>query len=227
MGDELVPLCSCWDLAEAQAIRASLEARGVPTLIDGEHQRGVMGVFGAAVDLRIMVPRSQLRLAHGLASEIISGLPPLPEEDQDEPDSELEPPPHRRALPEDLVAYRDDEEGRDEPADDEDDEDDTGSQLRRRSVGVPIVLGVFGLTLGLGHIYAGRRNIGLGLLLVAGVSIIAYWSGSSFAPAVTVAVWLVDLVGSVLLISRQNRELAPQARAAGELPREPSADELG
>ena len=74
MADELVSLCECWDIFEAQAIRASFEARGVFAHIDGEHHRGVMPVLGSAVALRIMVKSSQLDLARELAAEIIPGL---------------------------------------------------------------------------------------------------------------------------------------------------------
>ncbi|PRQ06287.1 putative signal transducing protein [Enhygromyxa salina] len=143
MQDALVPLCRCSGLIQAQAIRGSLEARGVPTLIDGEHQHNVLGMFGSMIDLRIMVPRSQLRLAYELAREVIPDLPE-PEFDEDlELARGLESPPHRRAMPEDLVPYPDeDDEGQDDDDDDDshdfaqlnEDEDDLAEMRERKSL---------------------------------------------------------------------------------------------
>jgi hypothetical protein len=128
VSDSLVPLCFCAHLLDAQAIRASCEALGIPTLIDGEHQRGVLGMFGATAELRIMVPRSKLRLAYELAAEIIPDIP-TPEFDDDEAEQRLpEPSPLRRALPEDLVPYPDDPDQQD--ADDPEDEDDDPRSIR-------------------------------------------------------------------------------------------------
>ncbi|PRQ03849.1 hypothetical protein ENSA5_12180 [Enhygromyxa salina] len=125
-------VCTCTDLAQAQSIRASLEARGVPTLVDGEHQRNVMGMFGTVVDLRIMVPRSQLRLAHALASEIIEDLPPL-ELDDEEPESSVrEASPLRRPMPEDLLPPEDEAEADEYEYEDEDEDEESEEENDRQ-----------------------------------------------------------------------------------------------
>jgi len=112
--DELVCLCRCADLVRAQAIRASIEARGIHCLIDGEHQRQIMGMFGTVVELRIMVPRSQLRVAHALASDIIEDLPLLELDDDDELGwGEREDSPLRRPMPGDLEPPEDESEDED------------------------------------------------------------------------------------------------------------------
>jgi hypothetical protein len=170
MSDALVPLCNCSGIIEAQAIRASLEARGVPTLIDGEHQRNILGMFGSVVALRIMVPRSQLRLAYQLALEII---PDLPEPEFDEEESEAssrEPMPLRRALPEDLVAYPDDEDDESSTAlaeDDEDEPEDDMVELReRQSLAGPRLGFVFGMVLATSWIASGLLEVGLAMAAI-------------------------------------------------------------
>ncbi|HLT39982.1 MAG TPA: hypothetical protein VK034_27065 [Enhygromyxa sp.] len=175
MSDALVPLCSCYGIVQAQAIRASLEARGVPTLIDGEHQRNILGMFGTVVALRIMVPRSQLRLAYQLAVEII---PDLPEPEFDEEHGEAEPPeplPLRRALPEDLLEYPDDEEPDDALAEDdeaEQEEDDLAELRERRTLLGPRLGFALGTTLAIVTILYG--NLTRGLVLAAVMLALAY-----------------------------------------------------
>ncbi|MFO7565985.1 MAG: DUF2007 domain-containing protein [Enhygromyxa sp.] len=162
MSDALVPLCHCSGIVEAQAIRASLEARGVPTLIDGEHQRNILGMFGSVVALRIMVPRSRLRLAYQLALEII---PDLPEPQFDEEQSDLalrEPMPLRRALPEDLLAYPDDDDdGQLAEYDDDDDDDDMMELRERRSLLGPRLGFSLGIAIALSLITSGQLAEGL------------------------------------------------------------------
>lgn len=137
----------------------------MPTLIDGEHQRNMLGLFGTVVALRIMVPRSQLRLGYELASEIIEDLPE-PHFDADEGEgARQEPMPHRRALPEDLVAYPNDDE-------EEEDEDDMAELRERRSLFGPRV------GFGLGLIFAGVQLVAgdttRGMIVVAIMLGLAY-----------------------------------------------------
>ncbi|KIG15835.1 hypothetical protein DB30_05253 [Enhygromyxa salina] len=123
-------MCRCSGLTQAQSIRGSLEARGIPTLIDGEHQHNMLGLFGSVmIDLRIMVPRSQLRVAYELARELIPDLAE-PEFDEDiELARDRELPPHRRAMPEDLVPYPDEFGSEAEHDDEGEDDDDSGGEL--------------------------------------------------------------------------------------------------
>lgn len=173
VSDELVPLCVCADLNQAQAIRASLEARGVPTLIDGEHQRNILGMFGTVVVLRIMIPRSQLRLGYELALEIIPDLPPLELDDEDDDAYVGEPMPLRRPLPEDLQPPDDPEDEHEQ--DDEDDEDEALAELaeddmaelreRRRLLGPRVGFGL-GMIYALATMAYGNFKVGFVLAVV-------------------------------------------------------------
>ena len=169
MSDSLVSLCTCSNIGDAQTIRASLEARGVPTLIDGEHQRNMLGLFGTVVALRIMVPRSQLRVAYELALEVIEDLPE-PMFDDEEPTDSLghEPMPHRRAQPEDLVAYPDDDDDYDYDSDnggddggDDDDDDDDDDDRREPSLFVPRISFGTGLFFAFAQLSIGQIRLGL------------------------------------------------------------------
>jgi hypothetical protein len=197
--DELVPLCQCLDLAQAQMIRGSLAARGVPALVDGEHQRGVLGMLGTAIELRVMVPRSQLNLARELASELIPDLAVGDEVDEDEAVLSQPMSPSRRQLAEDLEA---DEEGEGQPDEDED-EDETPTP-RRKSIGVALVLGVMCLSLGLVHVYAGEPRVGGILLVAAAFGFGAMLTGEPLGALILASVWVFDLGRGIILIRRYN-----------------------
>jgi hypothetical protein len=180
VSDALVPLCRCVDIFQAQLIRASLEARGIPALVDGEHHGRHMMFAPGVIELRIMIPRSQLRLGYALARDVIEDLPE-PEFD-DEPVElahELEPPPHRRATPEDLVPYPDDDDvngddndGRLEPFDDDDEEDDLAQMRDRRSLVGPRI-GV-GIGLVLSAVMLANHQIARGLIVLAILALLVY-----------------------------------------------------
>jgi hypothetical protein len=169
VSDILVTLCSCQNIGEAYAIRASLEARGVPTLVDGEHQRGMLGL-GSAVALRIMVPRAQLRLAYELALEIISDLPQPEFGDEAEEAAEREPMPLRRALPEDLLAYPEDQDTHEQL--DDDGEDDMSELRARRTLFGPRLGFAGGMFLAIFAIAHG--NLTRGFVLAAIMLALAY-----------------------------------------------------
>ena len=199
MPDELVPLCQCWDLAEAHVIRASLEARGIPVLIEGEHHRGMMGMVGAAVTLRVMVPASQLEVARDLASDLIPDLGGAPIDDDQELGKGLSP--ARRPPAEDLVDYPDDGGELDEA------EQDELPTLRKKSLAVALLLAALGLAIGLLHIYAGEEKVG-GILFVIAMTGLGLWiAGQPLGPLLLMGVWLVDIVRGFVLLSRYNAAL--------------------
>lgn len=205
MPDELVALCQCWDLAEAQSIRASLAARGVRVLIDGEHQRGVLGMMGAAISLRVMVPRSQLSLARALAAEIIPDLGRDAELDADEELHAQPSSPARRSLPE-LDELTDVES-------DEDDEPETAAPAKK-SLAVALVVGGLGLAIGTLHMYVGERRTGFALLGLAGVALVLMMVGAPFARLLLLGVWGVDIGRGLVLIWRHNAAIDEAARKA-------------
>lgn len=203
MADELVSLCECWDLFEAQAIRASFEARGVFVHVDGEHHRSMIGNV-SAVALRIMVRSSQLELARELAAEILPDLA-RPDEDDDDEQPGAEHSPLRRPPAEDLVAYRDDD------AATEDDDDDLPTRPPKKIAVALVVLGL-GLAVGTIHIYAERPTQGIGLLAVAGFAFVAMVGGQSWALPLLALVWIVDAVHGIHLLREHNREIAEHSR---------------
>lgn len=72
--DALALLCYAVSLGEALTLRASLEAHGVPTLIEGEHQGAVESLYASGAGLRLLVPRAALPVARELAAELIPGV---------------------------------------------------------------------------------------------------------------------------------------------------------
>lgn len=67
-------LTSCQDSSEAALIRALLDANGIPCIVQGEQHRSMLGVVGAFVEVRVLVPAGQLEHARELLQE------PPPEE---------------------------------------------------------------------------------------------------------------------------------------------------
>jgi len=52
----LVPLTTCGSAEEAAALRALLEAHGIPCVVQGEHHRALLGMLGPYVEVRLLVP---------------------------------------------------------------------------------------------------------------------------------------------------------------------------
>lgn len=204
MTDEPVPLCKCMDLVQAQMIRSSLEARGVPAFIDTVNQRAVLGMLGAAIDLRVMVPRSQLPLARELASELIPDLKNDEEVDEDEELLSQPMSPSRRPIAEDL-----------QPGDEEAEEEyEPPTRSRRKSIPLALIVGILFLSLGTLHLYMGKERTGGILLVTAAFGIGAIMGGQWWGSLVFTGVWLFDLIRGIVLILRHNAELdaaAPRA----------------
>jgi hypothetical protein len=168
-----VPLCRCTDIFQAQLIRASLEARGIPTHVDGEHHARHMMFAPGVIELRIMVPRSQLRLAYELARDVIEDLPePAFDDEPLEPDDGREPSPLRRAMPEDLVPYPDDDDALDQFEADDDEEDDLAELRERRSLVGPRVVVSMGVLFGAALLAS--QQIPRGLIVWAILALLVY-----------------------------------------------------
>jgi hypothetical protein len=52
----LVPLVTCGSAEEASALRALLDAHAIPCVVQGEHHRALLGMLGAYVEVRLLVP---------------------------------------------------------------------------------------------------------------------------------------------------------------------------
>jgi len=84
---EWVTLVECNDVGELHALRAALEAHGVPCQIQGEHTHGILGSFhGSMVRSRVMVPRPGLAVARQLAEDIVGPFDERPPTDDAAPD---------------------------------------------------------------------------------------------------------------------------------------------
>jgi TM2 domain-containing membrane protein YozV len=200
---EWVTLVECNDVAELHALRAALEAHGVPCQIQGEHTHGILGSFhGAMVRSRVLVPRAGLVVARQLAEDIVGPFDERPPDEQAEPD-EL---PFRRSA--EAASAGDDD---DEPAVDRAPSMRPKSYARLMLVACLIVAPFFGLA----HIYAGR-SARAGLLFVTSlVALPSAFQGATWALLVLAAVWVGDLVGGALGIAAHNRRLLAAPRLAG------------
>lgn len=218
-----VLLVECNTMAELHTLRATLEARGVPCRVHGEHTHGVLGPLqGAAVRSRVLVPRRALRVARALAEDIVGPFDERPEDDDDAYDAS----PFRTAA---ELAAGDDEAAPDDAlarperfaeTDDDDAEDDEpeppGRPKSYAALGAVLVLMLASAPLaGLAHLYV-HRNVRGGLLL--GLSIacaVAALGGVAWASGLLAGLWALDLVGGTLGIAEHNRRLRalPPARA--------------
>jgi hypothetical protein len=200
--DGWVLLAECHDVAQLHALRAALEARGVPCRIEGEHTHGIMGAFhGAMVASRVLVPAPALPVARTLVEDIVGPFDEQPEDGEPPADDT----PFRRDS--DAIA-----EPEREPA------EPPALQLKSYARLVLVVFLVVGPLLGLGHIYVGR-NLQAGLLvLITLFAAPAALGGAAWALGVLAGVWIADVVGGALGIAEHNRRVraaAPRAALAG------------
>ncbi|WP_158619273.1 MULTISPECIES: DUF2007 domain-containing protein [unclassified Corallococcus] len=63
-------LTTCGDESESALVRALLEANGIPCLVQGEQHRSMLGVAGAFIELRVLVPSSELEHARELLRSV-------------------------------------------------------------------------------------------------------------------------------------------------------------
>jgi hypothetical protein len=200
--DSYVLLCECRNTSELQLVRSALQAHDVPMRVIGEAAHGVLGaIHGAALMPRVLVPKAWLPTAQGIAADVVG---PFDETDQAE-DDEATGSPFREGAAE-LDAT--------EPTDVGDDEDDETPMERPKFLGVPLLLALFGLAVGLGHIYARRMKTGLVLLAIAAGSVIVWIAGNGAGVIGLAAVEAFDLVGGlvgVVLYNRALRQRSPRS----------------
>lgn len=227
---EWVLLVECSTMAELHTLRATLEARGVPCRLHGEHTHGVLGpIQGAAVRSRVLVPRRALAVARSLAEDIVGPFDERPEDEADDADAS----PFRTAAelaPEDYEDEEDDEHDEHEGSQptalaepDEPDEPRDPMALRPRTyAALPlIVLTGVGPFLGFSHLYLGHSFRAAVLVLVSIVAFVASLGGVEWGGVLLGLVWLVDLVGGTLGIAAHNRRLAALAPAPAPPPPQP------
>ncbi|MBL8970600.1 MAG: DUF2007 domain-containing protein [Myxococcales bacterium] len=199
--DGWVLLAECHDVAELHALRAALEARGVPCQVRGEHTQGIMGAFhGSTVNSRVLVPAPALAVARELARDIVGPFAEAPAEAEAEADES----PFRRA-------------GEAAPEAEEAREVEEAPPLRLKSYArlVMIVGLLVGPLFGLGHVYAGR-NFAAGLLVLLTLfAAPAALGGAAWAQGVLAGVWLTDVIGGAIGIAAYNRRLGRAARELG------------
>jgi len=224
---EWVLLVECSTMAELHTLRATLEARGVPCLLHGEHTHGVLGpIHGAAVRSRVLVPRRALKLARSLAEDIMGPFDEQPEFDDDD---------HPQASPfrTSTELDPDDESEHDEAEDDEpeassSDQPDALAERRRtrplrpRSYAVLMLIVLLGgAFLGLSHLYVRRNRIALVLATLGIFSLAALSRGVVWAEIVLSVTWVLDLVGGLNGVyedRRRHAALAPEPEPALEPP---------
>jgi hypothetical protein len=216
--NEWVLLVECYTMAELHTVRATLEARGVPCQLHGEHTHGVLGPLQAGpMRSRVLVPRRALSLARSLVEDIVGPFDERPELDDDEG---AEASPFRTSA---------ELEPGDEP-DGESDDDDEGSSsddpdalaerrrplpLRPRSYKVLMLIAFMGgAFLGLSHFYVRRTFIGGILATIAIFSLAAMARGAEWAELVLAVVWVFDIVGGLNGVYDDNRRLARLELAA-------------
>lgn len=203
--DGWVLLTECHDVAQLHALRAALEARGVPCRIEGEHTHGIMGAFhGAMVASRVLVPVPALPVARTLVADILGPFDEQAEDDELPADET----PFRREADAITDAIAEPAEPAEPPA----------LQLRSYARLVLVVFLVIGPLLGLGHLHAGR-NLQAGLLVLLTLfAAPAALGGAAWAQGVLAGVWIADVVGGALGIAAHNRRVraaAPRAALAG------------
>lgn len=225
--DDWVLLVECYTMAELHTLRATLEARGVPCRLQGEHTHGVLGpIQGAVARSRVLVPRRALPVARSLAEDIVGPFDERPELDDEDGGAS----PFRTAAEDDASG---DDDGELELADEADETSDASADdeamptERPRSylaLGAVLVLMLASVPLaGLAHLYV-HKNIRGGILLVLSIaSFAAGLGGSAWASLLLTLLWGVDLVGGALGISAYNRRLRPLPLAAAPAPALPKA----
>ncbi len=191
-GDEFVCIGTSSDPMVIEAVRASLEARGIPFTIHGAQATAMLGSFyGAPLASRVMVPRSHAALAVELAEEVMGEL--------DDVEGELEDEEH----PTDAHPMRREPEDEDELEDEE--ERRVDRPRKPKSVAIPIILAVLGIGIGFSNIYVGRPNMGGALILLAVLGLILSFGGNWIGLVLLAAVWTTDLVGGTIGVITYNR----------------------
>ena len=204
---EWVTLVECNDVGELHALRAALEAHGVPCQIQGEHTHGILGSFhGSMVRSRVMVPRPGLAVARQLAEDIVGPFDERPPTDEAAPD-EL---PFRRSA--EAAA-----------ADDEDEAAERAAPARPKSYARLILVAclIVAPFFGLAHVYAGQ-NARAGMLMVLSLFSLPFaLGGATWAMVVLAGVWVGDLVGGAFGIAAHNRRLREAPPLAGPVAARP------
>ncbi|MEM7155300.1 MAG: DUF2007 domain-containing protein [Myxococcota bacterium] len=203
-----VLLVECHSIAELQTVRATLEARGVPCQIHGEHAYGVLGpLHGAMIPPRVFVPRAGLALAREVVEDIVGPF--------DQPEREGEDPapgsPYRNAEP---VAANDGVE--------------PTAQTKRKSWGIlPLILFIPFLPLfGVTHLHAGRsRRAGMLFFFSLLVVMLVPLGAGRFL--LLALMWVTDVLGGSILIADHNQAVRALEAARAQQEAEDEQDEDG
>ena len=185
---DFVLLAECSNMVELHSLRATLEARGIPFQIQGEHTHSFLGpIQGAMVRSRVLVPLQALPIARNLTENILG---PFAEEQPEFAD--VDESPFRKS------------------AEQEADEIEPEVMVRPKSYAVLLIIGMLVVAplFGLAHIYV-HRNTRAGILaLISILSIALLIRGVLWATLLLVVVWVVDLTGGAFGISAYNRAIS-------------------
>ncbi|MBN9683512.1 MULTISPECIES: putative signal transducing protein [unclassified Corallococcus] len=70
-------LTTCGDESEAALVRALLQADNIPCIVQGEQHRSMLGVAGAFIELRVLVPAGELDHARELLKSVARDESPV------------------------------------------------------------------------------------------------------------------------------------------------------
>jgi hypothetical protein len=172
-------------------LRGFLEDNDVPCFIQGENHRSMLGMLGAYIDIRVLVPPAHAARAAefiGVFRADAEVIDPVDFAEQDETDDALE----------DLSGRAVDEVA--------------GARVKKPMVAVGFSLAI---GLGFGHFYAGAPRRGAALAGLQLVSLGLLPASPPLAAAVHFGARLVDAVGAAATLRRQ-RAIEP---APHRLPR--------
>ncbi len=195
-------LCTAHDVLHAKLLRSALEARGIHPFIEGEHQRGALGMFGAFSPMRVLVDPEDYARARPIAEEIVG---PLDDEGLGELDEEDEP----RGGPMRRLEGPEEDEDADEDAESPEELAREAVLARRKPYRKAfIVIGLF-LAWGMVHMYAGKTWVGRILAVIALVSVVAVvFLGKPRATLVLGAVYAFDAIFGTLWVYLHNQRVA-------------------
>jgi hypothetical protein len=176
-----------------------LEARGIRVFIADLQTHDLFGFFhGAGTPPRVMVPAKDVAAAQAIAEDLVGSFDALTEVESSDPVIEH---PMRPVPCETLPEGADDEEGADEIS---------ANSKKPKSRAIPIIFGLSGLALlGASHFYVGRVGTAMLLFFFGMVGFGMTMGGDILGPLVLATVWLCDVIGGVMGVVANNRQLPP------------------
>lgn len=184
--NDLVHIASAGNTGEASVMRSFLECHDVDVLVSGENSHSALGMAGF-IELRIMVPAQQTKLAKGLLAEYKN-------------DAEVEVGPNHRE------PFRDEFDNEEEAEAMEGHRNDASRRLAKRIA----LKAALAFPMGGGHFITGAILRGL-LLAFASVYGIAQGSETPAFFGLWAAAVVVDIYGSQKRVANGRRGTSPKS----------------